>query len=212
MTPAHILLRRTLGPLLVLAALAGVITAIVSARTNPGVDVALTLTVPSPTRPAAGRDVSGDAKETTFEALQSAELFAYTLSGWMTSPEFTAAVYRRAEITFPKTTVRRLSRAFAAVKRGGPVVDVSFRAQSDADGHALARALIAEMQARTAAFTAATGDSRFVVTASDPLVLAVRVSPFLRGLVAALVVGVLGVNLVLLKDVLRSPERLPTAS
>lgn len=209
MTPAHVLLRRTIGPLLFLSIAAGVVTGIVSTRTNPGVDVALTLTAPSPTRASSARNSVGGTEDTTFEALQSAELFAYTLSGWITSPEFTAAVYRRAEVAFPQASIRRLSRAFTAVKRGGPVIDVSFRAQSEADGQALARALIAEIQARTAAFTAATGDSRFVVTASDSLVIAVRVSPILRGLVAAIVVGVLGVNLVLLRDFLRSPENLP---
>lgn len=208
MTSAAVLLRRTLGPLVFLSLAAGVLAAIITSRTPPGVEVALTLTAPSPTR-ASVRNAAGGTEDTTFEALQSAELFAYTLSGWTTSPEFTAAVYRRAGIPFPRASVRRLSGAFTAVKRGGPVIDVSFRTQSETDGQKLAQALVEEIQTRTAAFTAATGGLRFVVTASDPLVIVVQHSPLVRGLVAALVVGVLGVNLILLKDFLRSPEYLP---
>ncbi|TSC73049.1 MAG: Uncharacterized protein G01um101438_72 [Parcubacteria group bacterium Gr01-1014_38] len=206
MTPAVLLLRRTFGTLVLLSVAAGVTTGFVSARKNPGVDVALTLTVPLPTRQAPQRDRSGgNVGETTFEALQSAELFAETLSGWLSSPDFVAAVYQRAGLKFPRATVRRLSRAFTAVKRGGPVADVHFHAPSAADGQALARAVITEIQERTTAFNAAAEDLTFRVTASDPLVAPVLVSPLLRGVVAGIVALVIGINLVLLNDFLRSP-------
>lgn len=205
MTPALVLLRRAVGPLTLVSVVAGLTTGIVSARQNPGVDVALTFTVPSPTRPAV-RDVRpGAPEETAFEALQSAELFVQALSVWLTSPDFVAVVYRRANLTFPRATVRRLSRAFTAATRGGPVVDVRFRAPSQADGQALAQAAIAEIQERTTTFNTATGGLTFRVTASEPLVISVRVSPLLRGLVAGIVALVVGVNLVLLRDFLRSP-------
>ncbi|MDP3685220.1 MAG: hypothetical protein Q8R32_00120, partial [bacterium] len=206
MTPAVLLLRRAFLSLLLLAVTMAVATGIVSARQNPGVDVALTLTVPSPTRQTLQQDRPGaPVEETAFEALQSAELFAQALSGWLTSPDFVAAVYRRANLTFPGASVRRLSRAFTAATRGGPVVDVRFRASSAADGQALARAAITEIQERTTAFNTATGGLTFRVTASDPLVILVLVSPLLRGLVAGIVTLVLGVNLILLRDFLRSP-------
>lgn len=205
MTPAVLLFRRFFGTLVLLSVVAGLVTGFVQSRMNPGVDVSLTLTVPSPTRQSVPRDRSGDALwETTFEALQSAELFAHALSGWLTSPDFVAAVYTRAGLTFPGATVRRLSRAFTAIKSGGPVVEVRFRVPSVEHGEALARAVIAEIQGRTTAFNAATGDLTFRVTASDPLVIPVLVSPPLRGLVAGIVTLVIGVNLMLLQDFLRS--------
>lgn len=207
MTPAVLLLRRAFRSLLLLSVTAGVATGFVSARGNPGVDVALTLTVPSPTRqnPQEDRSGSRNVGETTFEALQSAELFAQALSGWLSSPDFVAAVYRRAGLRFPRATVRRLSRAFTAVTRGGPVADVHFRAPSAPDGQALARAVIEEIQERTTAFNAAAGNLAFRVTASDPLVIPVLVSPLLRGIVAGIVALVVGINLVLLRDFLRWP-------
>lgn len=205
MTPAFLLLRRAVGPLALLSVVVGIVTGVVSARQNPGVDVALTLTVPSPTRQTLQQNRSGaPVEETAFEALQSAELFAQALSGWLTSPDFVAAAYRRANLTFPGASVRRLSRAFTAATRGGPVVDVRFRAPLAADGQALAQAVVAEIQERTTTFNTATGGLTFRVTASDPLVIPVLVSPLLRGLVAGIVAIVIGVNLILLRDFLRS--------
>lgn len=210
MTPAAVLLRRTLPPLLLMSAAAGIATGVVSAQKDPGVEVALTFTVPAPTRQETRESRSPNSTdETTFEALQSAELFAQTLAGWLTSPDFVAAAYARAHVAFPGATVRRLSRAVTSVKHGGPVVEVRFRAHSSDDGRALARAIVEEIQGRTAAFNAATGGLIFRVTASDPLVIPVLVSPPLRGLVAALVAFVIGINLVLLVDFLRSPLGTP---
>lgn len=206
MTPAALLLRRALGPLLLISVVTGVAVGIVSRRTNPGVEAALTLTVPAPVRESPSNRTPSGATETAFEALQSAEIFAETLAGWLTSPDFVAAVYARAGVVFQRVTVRRLGRAFTAVKRGGPVVDVHFRAPSADEARAIARAVVTEIQERTAAFSSVTGGPVFRVTTSEPLVIPVLVSPLLRALVGGVVAFVLGLNLVLLGDFLRSPS------
>lgn len=208
MTPAAVLLRRSLGPLLLVAVLAGVASAVVSAKVSRAFEAALTLTVPSPVResPRSGR-AAGGKEDTAFEALQSAELFAETLQGWLSSPDFAAAVYARANVAFQRTSVRQLSRAFTAVKRGGPVVDVRLRARSAEEGRAMTRALVEEVGARVEAFNAETGGSGFRATASEPIVIPVYTSPPLRGIVAGVVAFVLGINLVFLRDFLRPAPR-----
>lgn len=209
MTPAAVLLRRTLGPLLLVAVIAGVVAGIVSGRQRPGVEAALTLTVPSPARQRSGNaSPGGNAEDTAFEALQSAELFSETLTGWLTSPDFVARVYARAHVAFPRPTTRRLSRAFTAVKRGGPVVDVRFRSRSKEEAGSIVRSLVDELRERRETFNAATGGQRFQTTASDPLIIPVQTSPPLRGVVAGVVAFALGLNLVLLWDFLRPESEL----
>lgn len=200
MTPAPVLLRRTLGPILLGAVVAGIIAASVSRRQAPGVDATLTFTVPAPARTAS---VSSE-QETAFESLQAAELFAETLTGWLASPDFVSAVYQRASVAFAQPSVRRFSRAFVAKKRGGQVVDVGFRAQSSEEASALARAIAAEVTERTNALNTEKSPWRFEALAGTPLIVPVRVLPAVRGLVAAVVVLVVGINLVLLWDFLQS--------
>lgn len=205
MTPAALLLRRSLVPLLVAAVGAGVVAAALAARARPGVDVALAFTVPVPSGPAPSRSVTGRTEDTALETVRAAEIFVDTLAGWLASPDFVARVYARAGATFPRVSVRRLSRAFAAHQLGGQAVDVRFRARSDEEARALAQAVVGEIGERADTFSAGTRQRAFRALPAEPLIVPVSVSPLLRGLVAGIVVFVLGMNGVLLWDFLRSP-------
>lgn len=205
MTPAALLLRRSLGPLLVVAVGAGVVAAALAARARPGVDVALAFTVPVPSGPSAVRPAAERAEDAARETLRAAEVFADTLAGWLASPDFVARVYARAGVTFPGVSVRRLSRAFVAHRLGGQAVDVRFRARSHEEARALAQAVVGEIGERADAFNAGTRQRAFRALPAEPLIVPVNVSPLLRGLVAGIVVFVLGMNGVLLWDFLRSP-------
>lgn len=205
MTPAVTLLRRA-GVPLALATLAGGITAaVVTARSNPGVEVVQGFTVPVPSVAAGIRERTSAPTDLAFDALQSADLFAGTLTGWLASPDFVSVSYRRAGLRFPGgETVRRLSRAFAAQKRGGSIVEVRFRARTTEEAQVLARAVAEELQERVRTLNAATSSVVFQVQSGGPLIVPVSPSPLIRGLVAAFVVGFVGVNLVLLWDYLRT--------
>ena len=209
MTPAPLLLRRTLVPLAVASAAAFAVAAGLAGRSSPGVEATFSFVVPLPPLEQRPASVSGGDRETSFEVLQAAELFAGTLTGWLSSADFAASSYARADIPFPKPTIRRLGRAFVAQRRGGQILDVRFRARSAEEARTLARAVAAELEERARTLDPGASERGFRVVASEPLVVAVSVSPSIRGLVAAIVLFVLGVNGVLLWDLLRgSPARM----
>ncbi len=208
MTPGPLLLKQTLIPLLLVSAAAGLTSAVIARRSAPGLDVSLSFTVPATSAPRTvpAARTSG-TEETAFESLQAAELFAETLTGWLVGPDFVAEVYARAGVPVPQgASVRRLSRAFAAQKRGGQVADVRFHARSTEEARALAGAVRAEAEERTTQFNLAGQALTFRVLSGEPLLVPVPVSPPIRGAVAALVVFVSGFSLVLLWDFLRAPD------
>lgn len=205
MTPAATLFRRTLVPLVLAATAAGIVAAAVTARSNPGVDVVHVFTVPVPTVSTDSRERGSSPGDLAFDALQAADLFGSTLTGWLSSSGFVASAYRRAGVAFPGgETVRHLSRAFIAQKRGGSIVEVRLHARSIEEAGALAGAVAGELTDRVRALNAATGSVMFQVQSGEPLIVPVRESPLLRGLLAAFIVGFVGVNLVLLRDYLRT--------
>lgn len=206
MTPFRQLLPRALPPLLLVALAGGVSVGVVTARTVPGVEVIQPFTVPLPSVSARAESAYAESGGLAFDALQASELFAGTLVGWLVSPDLVAGVYHRAQVRFPGTpSVRRLSRAFVAQKRGGSVVEVRFHARSADEGQALARAIREELEIRVAQFNSATRQLVFEARPGEPLVVPVRLSPVLRGLTASVVLFALSLSAVLLWDALRTP-------
>lgn len=202
MTPARVLLRRTLAPLVLLSAVAGVVVGAISTRQPAAVDVAMSLTVPLPETAAGSPGIAGPPDGS--DAVAATELFVGTVTAWLSSPDVVAAVYQRAGLPSPQTSLRRLARSFTAVARGGQVVDVRFRVRSADEGTKLAAALTAEVRERANALSRRSGAFRFAVEAGSPLQRIVQRNSLLRGAVGALVVLVVGINLVLLWDFLRA--------
>lgn len=200
MTPASLLLARSLGPLLVFSVAAGGVAAALAARTPAGVEVALGFVVPVP------RDVSlrGGGEPAT-DPVEATDLFVGTLTGWLSSPDFVARVYARASVAPPVRSLRHLSRVFTAERRGGQVVGVRFRARTADDGARIARAVREELGERAQALQGGGAAFSFTVRAEEPLIVPVRVLPAIRGLVAGTVVFVLALNAVFLWDFLRAP-------
>lgn len=198
MTPAAALVRRAGTPLLLSSLVGGVIAAFLAARQPPIVEVVQSFVVPlaeaQGTRPDQGNPV------------EATDLFVGTLTGWLTSPDFVAKAYERARVGGAPSSVRSLSRAFVAQRRGGQVVDVRFQAALSADAQALARAVREEVAERASALTKGPSTPAFRVMALEPLVLPVRPQPLLRGLVAFIVLFFLGLNLVFFADFLRTPR------
>jgi hypothetical protein len=200
MTPIRTLLRRSFSTLLLLAAAAALITAFLVPRLPKGVDVALTFTVPIPHRPP-----SGEYEFDGFYALQATDLFAETLAGWLTSPNFVAEVYRRTGLPQPASSVRRLNRVFTARKISGQLVELRFRARSEEEAHRLLTEITEVVAERTENFNEEGRASlTFAITAENPLIIPVHRSAPLRALVAAIVAFVLAANVVVFWDVLRS--------
>lgn len=205
MTPARILLRRTLGPLLALALVGGIAVGIATARQPPRVDGIIGFVVPIPAQETKQTlsDLGGS------DPIEAAGLFVGTLSGWLASPEFAHEVYRRASLPEPATSVRKLSRVFEARRRGGQVVDVNFRAKSADEAERISRALRDEVSERASAFSGSEQALSFRAVAGEPLVVPVQQNPLLRGLVAGVVILVVGLNAVFLWDFLRTPPTEP---
>lgn len=210
MTPAAILLRRTLVPLAGMAVVAGFVTAWITMRSSPGVEATLTFTIYPPEQALLRREEGGRSADTSFEILRAADLFTETVTGWLSGPDFVADVYQRARVEFPDVSIARLSRAFAAQKRGGHVAAVRFHARSPEEARALATAATAELAERTEAFNREARSLSLHVAPSEPLIVPVRLSPAIRGATAGLVVFVLALNAVLLWDFVRtSPDVTP---
>lgn len=207
MTPAPVLLRRTLPALVVASVIAGVATGSVTARSRPGVDVVRMFTVPVPSVEAPR---GGERSPIPLDVFQASERFAGTVAGWLRSPDFVVAVYRRAQLVLPgQPSVRRLGRTIIVVQRGGTIVEARFRARTDEEARTLITAVTEELQSRVDAFNAASATLAFQVVPGDPLIVPALVSPLLRGAVAVVVVFVLGINLVLLRDLFRTPPASP---
>ncbi len=203
MTPGPVLLRRSVPPLVVVSLLAGVVTAGITARQPERADVALGFAVPLPEerRPAGAGSAPGAA-----DPVQAADLFTQTVAGWLASPDVIADAYRRARLPLPAGNVRKLSRLVTAQQRGGQVVDVRFRTRTPEEGRVLAGALRDVLVERANALTGRNPALTFRLAGGEPLIVPVRPQPALRGLVAAVVVFVAGINLVFLWDVLRGPS------
>lgn len=202
MTPGPVLLRRSVPPLVLVSLLAGLVAAGVAARQPEWVEVALGFSVPLPEE---RRPAGAGAAPAAADPVEAADLFAQTVAGWLASPDVIADAYRRAGLPLPEGGVRKLSRLVAAQQRGGQVVDVRFRARTVEEGQTLAAALRETLTERAAALTGQNPSLAFRLETSEPLVVPVRPQPATRGVVAAIVTFVFGVNLVFLWDVLRSP-------
>lgn len=200
MTPGTVLLRRSVPPLVLVSLLAGVVAAGIAARQPERVDIALGFTVPLPEE---RRSAGANQVPTAVNPVEAATLFAETVAGWLASPDVIADAYRRANLPRPQGSVRALARLVTAQQRGGQVVDVRFRARTPEEGRALAEALRETLAERAAALTDRTPLLPFRLEAGEPLIVPVRPQPMLRGLVATIVVFVIGINLVFLWDVLR---------
>lgn len=202
MTPVPLLLRRHAGSILLLAAVAAVVTAIVVPRLPPGVDAVLTFTVHIPERPP-----SGEYEFDGFYALQATDLFAETLAGWMTSPQFVAEVYSRTGLPQPAASVRQLGRVFTARKVSGQLVELKFRARAADDAARLSREASIVLGQRTERFNAAgKGSQEFSAVSAEPLIIPVRRSAPLRALVSALITAVVAANILLFWDAMKTTE------
>ena len=202
MTPVTALLRRTIVPVTLVGVGAGVLAAWITARQPAGVEATLTFTIYPPVSEVLRRG-TGERGDSVFETLRAADVFADTVAGWLSAPEFVAEVYRRAQHDVPQTSISRLGRTFIAQKRGSQSASVRFRAPSSADAEALTKAAVAEVAERTDAFNRETQPLAFRVVAAEPLILPVRPAPLLRGAVAGMVAFIFALNAVLLWDILR---------
>lgn len=204
MTPAALLVRRTLGPLLVTAVAAALITAAVTRRQSREVEVTVSFTVTPPERILVRLSGGEPATESTVDVLRAADLFTETLVGWLTSPDVVTATYTRAQVELPSLSAVRLDRLFTAQRRGGQVVLARYRARSEGEAMALASAIVAEVKGRTASFNEGVRPASFTVTSARPVITPVVLSPVIRGAVAGIVVLLLGINAVLLWDFLKT--------
>lgn len=202
MTPSAVLLRRVFWPLLALGLAGGLAAGVVAVQRPPRVDVVLGFVVPIP-EGASARSSSGPGGP---DPVGAADLFVGTLSGWLASPDFAAAVFRRASLPVPALSIRKLGRVFEARRRGGQVVDVRFQARSADDAARIAKAVREEVAERATAFAGGNSVLSFRAIAGEPLVVPVRSNAALRGLVVGVVLLVAGVNIVFLWDFLRSPS------
>lgn len=204
MTSAPQLLRAWWRTIALLAAVAAAVTAIVTLRLPPSVDVAQTFTIPIPDRPA-----SGEYEFDGFYAIQATERFADTLAGWLSSPDLVADVYRRAELAAPASTVRRLGRVFTTRRLFGQVVEVQFRTADEKSARALLAAITEVVGDRTDTFNQGRQQRLvFHVVPEQPLLLPVLRSASLRALVAAFVIIVVSASLLLFWDAWRAESSL----
>ncbi len=204
MTPARVLLRRTLGPLLALGLAGGIAVGIATARQPPRVDGILGFVVPIPQQEVGQTSAGGGP-----DPVEATDLFTGTLSGWLASPEFAHEVYRRASLPILANSVRKLGRVLEARRRGGQVIDVTFQASSADEAERIARALRDEVAERASVLSGNDRGLSFRAIAGEPLVIPVQQNPLLRGVIAGIVLFVIGLNTVFLWDFLRTPPANP---
>ncbi len=123
-----------------------------------------------------GTQSASDYKYDNYYALKASNEFGDTVAGWFKTPEMTAAVYKKADLTLGGAGLSSLARRFNASKISPNVVDIRFGASTEAEGQALAQAIADVLQEKTnqlnsissqgIAFAAMTGEAVMVENAN----------------------------------------------
>lgn len=123
------------------------------------------------------RDKASDFRFDGYYALQATDLFAATLSRWVTTPEVIVAAYAEANLDLPSDDPRVLVRAVRAEKVAPQLVTVTLRSSTRDRAEALTRGLRRVMERNVARYhDEGVPAVAFTVVATEPWSGIVRLS------------------------------------
>lgn len=200
MTPIMDLVKGYGFQLIAAAVVAAVITVLVTVRLPKQPEAVVLLEVY-----ALNQEKTEDYAYDGYYALQAADLFSNTVMGWLTSPSVVEAIYEKADVSLPTRSLRRLARIFSVKSRGAGIVEAQYRASTEDEAMRLATAMGLVLSQR-AEQVGQEEEVRFVfhIVPSEPFIGFPDRNPFLRSIVAVVVVLVIGASGIILVDSLRS--------
>jgi capsular polysaccharide biosynthesis protein len=143
----------------------------------------------------------------SYYAISSADYLANIIQSWVSSPAVVNQVFSKAQIELPKSSLKKLSKVFRAVKQGQtPVVDISYQSNNVEESKKLLTEFIGVIKEKAKNYQInPSADLLFDIQSTEPVVVESRPSMGLNLLLGLLGGAILGICWALLVDHIKSP-------
>lgn len=140
-----------------------------------------------------------------YYAIQASDLFAQTITSWLTTPSILLEIYQRADVDPDIASLSSFSGRFTTKKYSSQNIGVRFIERDKHTAEKISAAIIAVLQAKTATINQ-TADAKalFEIVGSSPVIVATKPSPVLSTIIGLLVGAAVAGLLVFLRHYFRT--------